>query len=525
MELNRLLYFFKKNFHFRLLFFVLIIGWAGCANPSKSTTTASPNILFIAIDDLNDWVEVLHANPDVKTPNINRLAEMGMLFTNAHTQAPICAPSRASLLMGKYPHETGIYFQIKDPFVRDASPVTQEAIYLHQYFEMNGYKTMGAGKLWHGNDEAGTFQEYGERRDWFGPRPSERIAYDPVKGPNYDGVNSTNTDWGAFPERDEDMSDYYYADWAISQLKKEHSSPFFLGVGFVRPHVPWYVPQKWLDMYDPDSVSLPKYDSRDLDDVPQYAKLLTHTPPMPTTEYLMERGEWHKAVRAYLASVTWTDHQVGRVLDALEQSSYKDNTIVVLFSDHGYSLGEKNRFAKMSLWERDTRVPMIISGPSIPSNTRSNQPVGLIDIYPTLLELAQLPSNERIDGHSLTPLINGSVSDWSRPAITQFGPGNTALRTEFIRYIRYEDGSEELYDHRTDPDELSNLIIDGQVPQLYEQEVNRLRSFIPDHWSVMAEQSYYEQNAFVRERIPNWKKDANQYINQPLNTKWRNHTW
>lgn len=526
MELNRLLYFFKTFFRNSVLFFLFpFCLLSSCTSKVELTYEQKPNILFIAIDDLNDWVEVLKVNPDIKTPNINRLAERGMLFTNAHTQAPICAPSRVSIMTGKYPHTTGVYFQIKDEFVREASDQTLNSVYLPQYFERSGYKTMGAGKLWHGNDEANTFQEYGERREWFGPRPDERMVYVPEEGPNYDGVNSTNTDWGAFPEKDEDMSDYYYASWAIDQLQKAHEKPFFLGVGFVRPHVPWYVPQKWLDMYNPDSISMPSYNPKDLADIPQYAKLLTHTPPMPTTEYLLEKDEWRQAVRAYLASVTWTDYQVGRVLDALDNSSYKDNTIVVLFSDHGYHLGEKNRFAKMSLWERDTRVPLIFSGPSIPKNTLSAKPVGLIDIYPTLVELAGLSENPDNEGLSLAPLIQQKNIPWPRPAITEFGPGNISLRTETIRFIQYEDGSQELYDHKLDPDEQTNLIINAVIPSSYLNDVKNVSAYIPSSWPPLVENGYYRQNSFVRERVEQWKIDANQFLNKPLDETWSTHEW
>jgi len=513
MELNRLLYHLKA---LSLLFLA-----CGCTLKKSDSSIDSrvlnkPNILLIAVDDLNDWVGVLEGHPDVMTPNIDALAKSGVLFRNAHTQVPLCAPSRVALLTGKQPSSTGVYFQIKDTFVREASLETESAIYLPQYFEQNGYKTMGAGKIWHGNDEAKTFQEYGEAKEWFGPRPKKRINYDPEQGPNYDGFTGTNTDWGAFPETDEEMSDHYFADWAIDKLQQTHSDPFFLAVGFVRPHVPWYVPPAWLEKYDPETIALPPYKADDLDDLPQYAKELTSTPPMPTTEYLLERGDWNEAVRAYLASVTWTDHQVGRVLEALKESPYAENTIIVLFSDHGYHMGEKNRFAKMSLWERDTHVPLIFSGPGIPEETQISKPAGLIDIYPTLLKLTGLDSNPDLEGRSLDPLFSSPDLEWPYPVRTTFGPGNIALRSERYRYIRYEDGSEELYDHQEDPLEWNNLLANTTERSRYSEIIEEFQSHVPTSWAPMAEMNYYTQNRLVRDRLEEWKKDPKIYFNKPL---------
>src|SRR5699024_4855769 len=246
-------------------------------------------------------------------------------------------------------------------------------------------------------DLANTFQMYGKRYEWFGPRPEKRINYNPKEGPNYDGHASTSTDWGAYPEHNEDMPDYKWASWVIERLEQDYDKPFFLGVGFVGTHVPWYVPQRWLNMYPLEDIHLPPYKENDMKDIPDLGRRMTFMPPMPTRAYLQEKGQWKKMVRAYLASVTWVDYQVGRVLQALQKSQYADNTIVVLFSDHGYHLGETNRVAKMSLWERDTHVLLIFAGPGIDSGLRSSRPVGLIDIYPTLLDLSNLPINPRIE--------------------------------------------------------------------------------------------------------------------------------
>ncbi len=339
----------------------------------------------------------------------------------------------------------------------------------------------------------------------FGPRPARRINYDPAKGPHYDGKSGTATDWGAFPDSDEEMPDYYYASWAIERLGEEHDRPFFLGVGFVRPHVPWYVPRKWMDKHPLEGVELPPYKADDMDDVPELARRMTFMPPMPTTEYLIERDQWREMVRAYLASSTFVDYQIGRVLRALEESPYAENTFVVLFSDHGYHLGEKNRVAKMSLWERDTRVPLVFAGPGIPRGLKSSRPVGLIDVYPTLLELAGLPPYDRNEGRSLTPLIKDPGQEWPYPVMTAFGPRNISLRDDHFRYIRYEDGSEELYDHRNDPNEWHNLAMDPDQQNEFEPVIKRLRSLIPADPAPLSEKSSFDMNSYFRERMPEWR--------------------
>lgn len=494
----------KKVLLFSVTFFLCLL--AGKNSYAQPNDQKSPNILFIAIDDLNDWIGTLGGYPNVKTPNIDSLGESGIVFTNAHTQAPLCGPSRASLMTGLYPSTTGIYLHINDGEVRKANEVTRRSISLPKYFEEHGYKTMGVGKIWHGNDLGNTFQEYGERHEWFGPRPQERINYDPEKGPNYDGHGGTSTDWGAYPDNDEEVSDYYYSSWAIEKLKQDHDQPFFLGVGFVRPHVPWYVPQHWLDVYPLENIQLPPYLEDDMEDIPEVGQRMAFMPPMPTRDYLEEKGQWKEMIQAYLASITFTDHQVGRVLRALEESPYADNTIIVLFSDHGYHLGEKNRVAKMSLWERDTRVPLIFSGPSVNSNLRSSRPVGLIDIYPTLLDLSNLPVNHQNEGRSLMPLMKDVDREWPYPAMTIFGPGNISLRSEHFRYIQYEDGSEEFYDHRNDPHEWYNLAKDTERKAEVKSEIEELQQFIPENQAPLAEESSFDMNIYFRERMEEWRQ-------------------
>jgi arylsulfatase A-like enzyme len=438
------------------------------ANTKADTTSQKPNVLFIAIDDLNDWVGCLNAHPQAKTPHIDRLAKQGALFTNAHCQGPICGPSRASLLSGLYPHTTGIYQQ------PGGSAMGKDTKYfaghlLPQYFAKHGYETLAVGKITHGYPIKNAFHSYGGKFEGSGPKPPKGKRF------NYHLPNvpwtGTQTDWGAYPEADKDMPDHKTADWAVEQLSKKHDKPFFLAVGFVRPHVPFYVPQKWLGQFPLDKIQLPAVRNDDLHDVPKISRLIHELPKYPKLAGLQKNGneQFKKCVQAYLACTTFVDHQVGKVLDALNKSSHADNTVIVLFSDHGYHIGEKDRVSKHSLWEESTRVPLVI----VPSKTdpkHSNfnaakcaQPVGLIDIYPTLLELCDLPAKNSNQGRSLTPLFKTPESGWRFAVLTTYARDNHALRSKQYRYIRYEDGSEELYDHTRDPNEWTNLA--GQESQ------------------------------------------------------------
>jgi arylsulfatase A-like enzyme len=402
-------------------------------------------------------------HPQAETPNLDRLAERGTLFTNAHCQAPVCTPSRASLVTGLSPSTTGLYFL--RPFIRD-SEVARDKTTLAEAFAETGYETLGVGKVYGGGDRR-YFQEYGGRFGGFGPRPDEKISY-PKGHPLWD--------WGAYPESDEQMPDHRIADWAIQRLKAEREAPFFLAVGFFRPHVPMYAPQKWFDRHPRSQVQPPETLSSDRSDLSAYAKAMTNPDPAPPHEWLVEHEEWRHAVQAYLASCTFVDRQVGRVLDALRASGEAEDTVIVLFSDHGWHLGEKQRWAKRSLWEDATRVPLIVAAPGYEGGRPSGKPVGLIDIYPTLMDLCGLEAPHRLEGRSLVPLMEDPEAEWNRPILTTYGRGNHAVRSERFRYIRYKDGSEELYDHRDDPHEWHNLADDPDYAEVKE----RLKQHLPE---------------------------------------------
>lgn len=441
------------------------------------TDDSHPNVLFIAIDDLNDWVGCLNTHPQVQTPNIDRLAKRGTLFTNAHCQAPICGPSRASLLSGLYPFTTGVYQQPTGAMNKDEEFF--DGHLLPQYFAQNGYKTLGVGKITHGYDNDRAFQIYGPKGS-AGPKPKKDFRF------NYHLPDvpwtGTQTDWGAFPDTDEEMPDHRVADWTVEQLKKEHSKPFFLAAGFTRPHVPFYVPEKWFDAYPLDSLVLPEVRLDDLDDVPEIGRAVHDMPKYPKLAWLQENDneQLKLAVQAYLACISFVDHQVGRVLDALDASPYADNTTIVLFSDHGYHLGEKDRISKHTLWEESTRVPLIVARAKSEFSKDDakvvNRPVGLIDIYPTLIELSHLPVREANQGLSLVSIMENANADWRDAILTVYPRGGNALRSLRYRYIHYEDGSEEFYDHQSDPNEWTNLAADPE----FMKPIIELRKQLPE---------------------------------------------
>ncbi len=406
-----------------------------------------PNVLFISVDDLNDFPTFMQRYPDAKTPHMDRLAKRGMVFTQAHCQFPLCGPSRASVMSGLLPATLGYEGHMQDDEVQSRARELGTEL-MHTWFASNGYKTMAVGKIFHRHLPEGSVDASGGRGAFNAGTGNLKKNW-PQKG--------TSTDWAMAPERDEDLPDHHAAGWAVQQLEAKHNRPFLLMVGILRPHVPWYVPKKWFDLYDQQELTLPPYDPNDLDDVPDMAKEISILKQMPRTDWAIENDQWRNILHAYLACVSFADHQVGRVLDALEKSPYRDNTIIVLWSDHGYHIGEKNTFQKQSLWERSSHVPLVIAGPQVKAGQRCERVVSLLDLYPTLVEMSGLPANPKNEGRSLLPLIREPGREWPYPAITGWQRASFAVQTERHRYIRYGDGSEELYDHQTDLDEWTNL--------------------------------------------------------------------
>ena len=441
---------------------------------SPSFAAEKPNILFIAIDDLNDWVGPLKGHPQVQTPNMDRLASRGTTFANAHCQAPLCNPSRTSLMTGLRPDTTGIYGLA--PWFRNCDPLAK-VVTLPQHLQASGYRTYSAGKIYHGNygraKKDREFQVLGPPagvRVW----PKKKLVETPSK--------NKLVDWGVFPHKDEQKGDYQVASWAVEQLESGPQEPFFLSVGFFLPHVPCYATQRWFDKYPENNLVLPPVLRGDREDTPRFSWYLHWSLPEPRLDFLEEAHQWKNLVRSYLACISFVDSQVGRLLDALEQSGKSENTIVVLWSDHGWHLGEKRITGKNTLWERSTHVPLIFAGPGIVQNARCGRPAELLDIYPTLIDLCHLPKNTALEGHTLLPQLKdaGAARPW--PAITTHNRGNHGVRTERWRYLRYADGTEELYDLHADANEWYNLA----DKEKYQAVKDKLSQWIPSSGAKLA---------------------------------------
>ena len=416
---------------------------------------AQPNVLFIAIDDQNDWIGFLGGHPQARTPNIDGLAARGTAFTNAHCQAPLCNPSRSSLLTGLRPCSTGIYGLA--PGIREVEQ-TQHHVTLPQTFTQAGYATSTHGKIYHDGsirpkDQKAEFLQWGERGGT--PKPPERLAHLPPQ------LSIPAMDWGPWPGADEDTADYKIASSAVAALESApKDKPFFVACGFRLPHVPCYASQKWFDLFPDDKLLMPPVKEDDRDDLPKFADFLHWRLPEPRLKTLRANNEWRPLVRAYLACTSFMDSQVGRVLEALEKTGRAENTIVVLWSDHGWHLGEKLITGKNTLWERSTHVPLIFAGPGVAKAAKCQRTVELLDIFPTLLALTGMPARSDLEGHSLIPQLKDASAPRESPAITTHNQGNHTIRTEDWRYIRYADGSEELYDLKADPNEWFNIAND-----------------------------------------------------------------
>jgi arylsulfatase A-like enzyme len=420
-----------------------------------------PNVLFIAVDDLNDWIGCLGGHPQTKTPNFDRLAASGMLFRNAYCPGASCNPSRTAIMTGLPAHRSGLYSNRQD--MRQVLP---EAELLPRYFSRHGYWSAGSGKILHYFIDAPSWDDYfpaTEREDPF-PRtfyPEKR----PVNLPRAGEWQYVETDWAALDVTDEEFGgDWLVTKWIGEQLERKHDKPFFLACGLYRPHEPWFVPKKYFEPFPIESIRPgPGVKEGDLDDVPTTGQKLARNRYF---EHIQQHGQWKKGIQAYLASIHFSDAMLGRVLDALEKSPQRDKTIVVLWSDHGWHLGEKEHWQKFTGWRVCDRVPLMIrvpkGVPGLPDGTRAgavcDRPVCLVDLFGTLTELCGLPAKEGIDSRSLVPLLRDPTAAWPHAAITHLDrPENYTLSTETWRYIHYFDGGEELYDIASDPHEWTNL--------------------------------------------------------------------
>lgn len=410
----------------------------GAVGAETSPNPQRPNVLFIAVDDLNHWVGHFGRNPQTKTPNIDRLARMGVSFTNAHCAAPVCNPSRTALLSGKRPNVSGIYDN-GQPFELAIQP--DESLVMQ--FRKAGYETTGMGKLWHGG--------MGWDEQWTIPCPGEKAGKAKVDDRSIGGIK-----FGVLEGGDEQVPDTAIADYGITQLSKIHDKPFFLTVGFHKPHMPWNVPKKYFDMHPLEGIQLPPTKTGDLEDIPPAGVKMAK--PGGDHANVLESGRWKEAVQAYLAAISYLDGQVGRVLDAYEKSPERDNTIICFWGDHGWHLGEKEHWRKFALWEESTRAPLIWVVPGVTqAGGVCTQPVDFMSIYPMLCGLTGLPKPRWVEGEDITALLRNPQAAGNHVALTTFGRNNHAVRTDRWRYIRYADGGEELYDHSRDEFEWANL--------------------------------------------------------------------
>lgn len=431
-----------------------------------SAPPEKPNILFIVIDDMNDWVGCLGGHPNAWTPNIDRLAKRGLLFTNGHTSAPVCNPSRAAFLSGIGPWRSGVYHN-GDPWPQ--SEAIAAAKLLPHHFRESGYHTMMAGKIFHG--KTGMEDEVADEQGGLMGGQSFDVIADDYPDPFTDlkGIHNFAVHWGGLEgEKAGALSDPKLAEWASERLRRDHERPFLLMVGFHRPHTPLTSPKEYWEMFDRETIQLPPLNPSDLVDMPWPGKQVAVAgyQEMEEGHYKMitERGHHRDVLRGYLAACTFVDAQVGKVLHALDRGPHRDNTIVVLFSDHGWGVGERYHFKKWGLWDDTTRVPYIVHVPGMTKpGTKTDAGVTLLDLYPTLVDLAGIAAPpQAFDGRSLRPLLENPEAKWDRPALTTFGQDNYALRTPEWRYIRWSNGEEELYDHGNDPHEWHNVAGDPE---------------------------------------------------------------
>ncbi|MEZ5401075.1 MAG: sulfatase [Bryobacteraceae bacterium] len=444
---------------------------AGAGAATAAAADSRPNVLFVSVDDMNDWVGCLGGYPGVRTPNIDALARRGVLFSDTHCAAPLCNPSRTALLTGRAPSTTGVYNN--DQYWR---PVLPDVRTLPMYFRSNGYQVAGAGKVFHHvagfnpPDQWDDFQlqqfddPWYRRAEWY---PWVKKIPNP-EGHPFNGITNFQGefDWGTIPfYKENDYGDVRAVEYGEQFLAKKHDKPFFLAIGLWHPHIPMFAPQNYYDMYPASKIRMPEVPDNDLDDIPAVGQQFAAF-RRAEHERIVKEGKWRDAVQSYLASISFADALVGRMIRALDRSPQARNTILVFWSDNGWHLGEKRHWHKSTLWQRSTHVPMIWAGPGVRAAGKNRtQPVSLLDIYPTLVEMCGLPARTDLDGESLMPLLRDPKSK-RKPAVSTYLAGNHAVLTEQWRYIRYHDGGEELYDRKKDPNEWRNLAGDAQYSGL-----------------------------------------------------------
>lgn len=495
------------------------------AAPAKAADAAQagkpPNVIFFAFDDLCDWVQPLGYR-QARTPNLVRLAERGITCTRAHAPGVFCAPSRTAIFTGRHASTTGCY---RDEIFHVDHP---DLVTLQMAFKRGGYRTFGAGKLYHhmpgfidlrGWDEYFTRSQEVKDMGWQMNSYLMKDAPRPAPCPYSPWYRQTNRritpggflEWGPIADdREEEMVDTIRTNWACEVLRRRHEEPFFLALGLYTPHFPNYAPQKYFDLYDPKKIELPPYKEDDLDDL-----------PAPVRKRFTNRGRIHKeleelgavreAVRGYLAAVSYGDAMLGRVLDALEQSPHRDNTVIVVWSDHGFHHGEKGQWGKHTLWERTSHVPFLWAGPGVARSARVDTTASLIDMYPTLVDLCGLPRPDGLEGASLAPALRDpSAAADCTVLLPHMEPGSYAVINAEWRYIRYADGGEELYNVREDPHEWTNLAGDEAYADIRrEMQQSAPKQFTPSatprrrlRLVIEGDTFHWERRNVIRRELP-----------------------
>ena len=479
-----------------------------------------PNVLFLAVDDMNDFVGCLKSRPNAITPNIDRLAARGVNFANAHTAGVFCAPSRAAIFSGQFASTTGCY-QSSKYFVH-----RPEIESLQTSFSKAGYITLGTGKLYHhpvGNiDQRGWSEFFLRSREqrvngwpldsWSEgtpfPNPFPASVYN--KGEKITG--GLFLEWAGLPnQKEEEMADTMRVNWAAKQLEKSHRKPFFLACGIYAPHYPHYCPRKYFDLYDPETIELPPYKTDDLADLPPRIEKMKRN-RLKIRQKLEDLDALKDAIHGYLACISYADAMMGRVLDALEKSPYADNTIVVLWSDHGYHLGEKN-WGKHTLWERTSNVPFIWAGPGIAKGVQSDVTVSLIDMYPTFVEMCGLPKpSQSLEGKSIAATLKHPAGAEDRDVfLPHMHPGEYAIINRKWRYIRYGDDEEELYDVQSDPHEWNNLASDPA----HAAQIAKMRKSAPSTFAEAEPKQNARKDLVIDGEGYRWERGKGNYAPPP----------
>lgn len=501
-----------------------LVRWSGilvataltvaCAPHSDPSLIEHPNVLFISLDDMNDWVEPLAGHPQTLTPSLDRLAAAGVTFTHNYAPSPGCNPSRSATLTGLHTYRSGMYSNYQD---WRKVPKLQDVRTIAQHFRQDGYFTAGAGKIFHYDqvDENGWDAYYPSISN---PMPEDDFPEtSPANMPPFPYMYGM-FDWGPLAISDEETGDFETVRYITEQLERDHDKPFFLAAGIYRPHLPWHVPQEYFDRFPIESIRKPAVLEDDVADLGPVARELIARGGN-YHKHVVEAGQWEKAVQGYLASIAFADAMLGRLLDALEESPYADNTIVVVWSDHGWQLGEKRHWRKFALWENVIRTVMMIKVPkglqAMPDGSSdglaTTNVTSLLDIYPTLVDLCNLSTRDDLDGTSLRSMLVDPLTAVPRPVISTYDYGSYSVRFENWHYIRYIDDSEELYDLENDPEEWRNLAEEEALAEVK----HRLAGFIPTDPVDLPEVSLIE---LQEHHIPPFR--SREYFYSDERTEW-----